>query len=346
MDTDTLVKVGGQELYVTRVTRYMLELSEPFLGSSIVPTLTYTGVEAEGVEAAGLIISYPGTTVVMNHLRSGSKLFAAHCPMQVLCGSLAPSDSLLSRARSPLCLLPFAPPPFALCPLPFGDCCTGGQPSHTNDGRVVCPHPPPPQSVDNGVMETSKFVNLEPDHDCHHDIVGPYRTSPLYRRADNTANQNLYKTSADTVTPLPAGEGLHVTRGSSDVYVVNATRAAVVSGYTRATSAFEVRADGESSECSECREYSECVRGQRRQLRVLALALLFDVCRVPFLIRRPVPFPASPLGMRAAKCGDRAQHQRRHPCLRQRARALHAHAGASLHDARSPLQRSRASQTP
>merc|ERR1719473_1235230 len=93
-------------------------------------------------------------------------------------------------------------------------------------------------------METTKFIQIEPDHDCHHDIVGPYNPAKVYKRADDPSNRNLYGTHEhDTVAPLPADEGLHVTRGSPDIYIVNASRAAVVSGYDLPSSAFQLRSE-------------------------------------------------------------------------------------------------------
>jgi hypothetical protein len=83
-DVDTLVKIGGQEARVVVADEHHLELSEPFLGASIIPVLTDTGVAthaaADPLAALTLGIVAPGTTIIANHLKSGAKLYSGQCP--------------------------------------------------------------------------------------------------------------------------------------------------------------------------------------------------------------------------------------------------------------------------
>merc|ERR1711865_671261 len=48
----TLVKVGGQETYVTAVTAQMVTLHDPFLGTTITPLLTDTKISGTAMAAA------------------------------------------------------------------------------------------------------------------------------------------------------------------------------------------------------------------------------------------------------------------------------------------------------
>jgi hypothetical protein len=81
---NTLVKIGGQEARVLVADEHHLELSEPFLGASIIPVLTDTGVgtaaSADPLGALALAIVAPGTTIIANHLKSGAKLYSGQCP--------------------------------------------------------------------------------------------------------------------------------------------------------------------------------------------------------------------------------------------------------------------------
>jgi hypothetical protein len=78
---NTMVKIGGQEARVTAGNSYQLSLSEPYLGASIIPTLTDTGAAASGLAAdlVTLIIEAPGTSIISNHLLEGAKLYTGGC---------------------------------------------------------------------------------------------------------------------------------------------------------------------------------------------------------------------------------------------------------------------------
>merc|ERR1719409_1093134 len=155
---NTLVKIGGQEARVTAADAHHLTLSEPFLGASIIPVLTDTGIVASALSRqvaacalcdtnygsgnggavsaadAALTIAIPGTTIIANHLKSGAKLYSGQCPFT----------------------------------------------SKIADGSLSI---------------TTTSVPIE-DHDCASDVVTA--GSILYRRSDSPSNQNLYKTSSDT----------------------------------------------------------------------------------------------------------------------------------------------------
>merc|ERR1712072_38533 len=78
---DTMVKIGGQEVRVTAAADHVLTLSEPYLGASIIPTLTDTGITAAvgGIAASTLAINAPGTSIISNHVLNGAKLYCGGC---------------------------------------------------------------------------------------------------------------------------------------------------------------------------------------------------------------------------------------------------------------------------
>jgi hypothetical protein len=80
---NTMVKIGGQEVRVTGGTAYQLQLSEPYLGASIIPTLTNTGASASAFNTADnkLTIVAPGTSIISNHLLPGAKLYTGECSL-------------------------------------------------------------------------------------------------------------------------------------------------------------------------------------------------------------------------------------------------------------------------
>jgi hypothetical protein len=82
---NTAIKVGQQEFRVAASHRHMLQLSEPYLGASILPILTDVGVVSSALDTspAGkdvLTINAPGTTIIANNLRTGARLYAGGCP--------------------------------------------------------------------------------------------------------------------------------------------------------------------------------------------------------------------------------------------------------------------------
>merc|ERR1712072_155386 len=60
---------------------HVLTLSEPYLGASIIPTLTDTGITAAvgGIAASTLAINAPGTSIISNHVLNGAKLYCGGC---------------------------------------------------------------------------------------------------------------------------------------------------------------------------------------------------------------------------------------------------------------------------
>merc|ERR1719262_142967 len=76
-----MVKIGGQEVRVTAAADHVLTLSEPYLGASIIPTLTNTGITADtgGIAASTLAINAPGTSIISNHVLNGAKLYCGGC---------------------------------------------------------------------------------------------------------------------------------------------------------------------------------------------------------------------------------------------------------------------------
>merc|ERR1711990_1296497 len=81
----TPLKVGGQEFGVATATDYVITLSEPFLGTSIIPVLTDTGSMATALKSAALemVTSAGGkiTALTVGDFKSGAKLYVNGCPI-------------------------------------------------------------------------------------------------------------------------------------------------------------------------------------------------------------------------------------------------------------------------
>jgi hypothetical protein len=79
------LKVGGQEFGVTAESKYALTLSEPFLGTSIIPVLSDTGSKATALASAQLsmVTSAAGkiTALTVGDFKTGAKLYVNGCPI-------------------------------------------------------------------------------------------------------------------------------------------------------------------------------------------------------------------------------------------------------------------------
>ena len=102
---NTMVKIGGQEVRVTGGTAYQLQLSEPYLGASIIPTLTNTGASATAFAADThtLTIVAPGTSIISNHLLDGAKLYTGGCSLTSDAAAAAVNAAAMKTATSLLC---------------------------------------------------------------------------------------------------------------------------------------------------------------------------------------------------------------------------------------------------
>merc|ERR1711959_887723 len=100
---NTLVKIGGQELRVTAATSYSVTLSEEYLGASIIPVLTDSGVYATALSGTTLTITAPTDTIIADTLQTGAKLYAGltisrGCPMTSATGSVTTTTTSLTIA--------------------------------------------------------------------------------------------------------------------------------------------------------------------------------------------------------------------------------------------------------
>jgi len=85
-----------------------------------------------------------------------------------------------------------------------------------------------------GTLVEQTTLAVSAGHDCTSDMTGM-----IYRRTDDPDNQNLYTTTGDTAV---ATQSLVTTRGSPDVYIVQAAVDGTVSAFTAATSTFTTSA--------------------------------------------------------------------------------------------------------
>jgi len=92
----TPLKVGGQEFGVATATDYVITLSEPFLGTSIIPVLTDTGSMATALKSAALemVTSAGGkiTALTVGDFKSGAKLYVNGCPITSSDTAVSPND--------------------------------------------------------------------------------------------------------------------------------------------------------------------------------------------------------------------------------------------------------------
>ena len=89
----SMVKVGGQEFRVVGANAYYLTLNEPFLGSSVAPTLTNTGAVASAFSAAASPANFYDrltigavTTKQVLHLGANKPLYINGCPFVAALG--------------------------------------------------------------------------------------------------------------------------------------------------------------------------------------------------------------------------------------------------------------------
>merc|ERR1711988_250354 len=101
-----LVKVGGQEFITTAAAEAHLTLNEPFLGASIVPVLTDTGVTASGITLGPAVtpaqtpdqITVAGvdSAIKVAALGDKAKLYTAGCPFTATTPAIAQTQTALN----------------------------------------------------------------------------------------------------------------------------------------------------------------------------------------------------------------------------------------------------------
>jgi hypothetical protein len=178
---DTLVKIGGQETIVTAVQSSVITLHDPFLGTSILPHLVDTKIIGTAFSREDSI-----TTVNKLALTTGGagKVTAATVP------------DILGGAKLYINGCPFTTPSSPL---------EGGGKIYADDGGGTA------------LADDAASIHVATGSDCSADT---FTSTTLYRRSDQTTNQNLYKTSGDT--GALATVGVCASRGHSVLYACEA----------------------------------------------------------------------------------------------------------------------------
>jgi len=191
----TLVKVGGQEFRVHSASSNKLILDEPYLGASIQPVVVDTGIfgltAADGgsftksTAAAGTAdisdrIKVTGvvTAEMVLELGEGAALYVNDCAMTVNKYKTAVGGDTITAAEEEI---------------------SAG--TYTSGGTV-------------GLIGVE--TEVDGGHDCGGSLlVDTSVTYPVQRRSDDTANQNVYKTSGDTAAAAATDMGVSFQRGSA-----------------------------------------------------------------------------------------------------------------------------------
>merc|ERR1719379_1127270 len=191
---NTLVKVGGQEFRVTTALSNKLILDEPYLGASIQPVTVNTGIVAQSgsflkataATAGGApansdrfqVLGDARNANVQSSLGDGAAIYVNECAMTVNNYQVFLTGSAPGATADT----------------------QGGFLSQIN-------HDTTPYNI--GVVAAA-----DNGHDCPLTLLN--QNYPVQRRSDDTANQNVYKTSADTAAgPTTGTVGLSFQRGSA-----------------------------------------------------------------------------------------------------------------------------------
>jgi len=190
-----LVKVGGQEFRVHKALSNKLILDEPYLGASIQPVTVNTGMIAQqnsftkaAIAAASAspaasdrfqVLGDARNADVKDSLAAGAAIYINDCAMTV---NNYDSSQFLTAAGAP------------------GADTQGGVLTQIN-------HDTTPFNI--GVV-----AEVDNGHDCPLTLLD--QAYPVQRRSDDTANQNVYKTTGDSAQkPALATLGLSFQRGSA-----------------------------------------------------------------------------------------------------------------------------------
>merc|ERR1711871_623787 len=190
--TNTLVKVGGQEFRVTSAASNKLILDEPYLGASIQPVTVNTGMIAQqdsfvktatsGANPATSdrfqVLGDARNADVKDSLAAGAAIYINDCAMTV---NNYDSSQFLTAPGAP------------------GADTQGGVLTQIN-------HDTTPFNI--GVV-----AEVDDGHDCALTLLD--QAYPVQRRSDDTANQNVYKTTGDAAAAPATDMGLSFQRGSA-----------------------------------------------------------------------------------------------------------------------------------
>eukprot|EP00937_MAST-01D_sp_MAST-1D-sp2_P005237 g5237.t1 len=231
---NTLVKVGGQELIVTAVDAYKITLNEPYLGASISPKQIDTGITGGAIESGSPDVIYTATASVtairaLTINAAGTGLIFNSCPVTGAgtVAASAASINLVGNAGA------------------GHDCelgtllgaCTGGTntdcTAHGTSARATCIGQTCTGDISDGCSADGSAG------------VCTWTASnqlPLYRRTDETDNQNWYRPTASTGDTGALGtRAVQLTRGSPNIYHTQAhASTATVTSYVASTKTLTV----------------------------------------------------------------------------------------------------------
>jgi len=194
--TNTLVKVGGQEFRVVTAASNKLILDEPYLGASIQPVTVDTGVTAktgagtfakaassdaaprsDRIQVVGVV-----SEAIASSLGNGAAIYVNDCAMTIN----------------------------AYANVVGGDTATGTDPANLAADQFIVANTYASGAPRNVGVEAA----TDGGNDCSLSFLST-GTQPIYRRSDDTANQNLYKTTGDQAAPAATDMGVSFQRGSA-----------------------------------------------------------------------------------------------------------------------------------
>merc|ERR1711871_1726945 len=194
--TNTLVKVGGQEFRVVTAASNKLILDEPYLGASIQPVTVDTGVTAktgagtfakaassdaaprsDRIQVVGVV-----SEAIASSLGNGAAIYVNDCAMTIN----------------------------AYANVVGGDTATGTDPANLAADQFIVANTYASGAPRNVGVEAA----TDGGNDCSLSFLST-GTQPIYRRSDDTANQNPYKTTGDQAAPAATDMGVSFQRGSA-----------------------------------------------------------------------------------------------------------------------------------
>jgi len=189
VQTHDLVKVGGQEFRVTSAAANKLVLDEPYLGASIQPVTVNTGMVAQ---ASSFLKAVPPPSPTTNP-QSDRFQVKGDASNTAVAGSLAAGKAIYVNE----CAMTVNAYLEAL----------GGDTPVTGGVLTAVDHTSTAFNI--GVV-----AEIDGGHDCSLSLLD--QNYPVQRRSDDTANQNVYRTSADTAAAATTTTvGLSFQRGSA-----------------------------------------------------------------------------------------------------------------------------------
>jgi len=227
-----MIKIGGQEMRVISAssTSYQLLMSEPFLGASILPILTETGISvnalaettpcatcATGLATNALTVDVDvtaavkvGDTISVGEVcASGTKKMVVAAITATTITVVAGHTCVIAGAVTLPIILDFdeLTPTAALPNWKIARSLMVGAKLYAGDCAYT--------SADADLLLNINPIRVDGSHDCFTDQLAGGKI--LYRRSDDVSNLNIYMTPGDTAI---ATQKLLAKRGTNEVYIV------------------------------------------------------------------------------------------------------------------------------